>query len=117
MRKAQAPIYSVSAFNIERNQEVGKVIVDSNEINGLLPGLKIFFDNTLGLRLDPQPPVSIGGGANTLNSFAYPLPIERPVISLVGQGGDLVRPRRPARLHPADRRQPGPDHHQLHRPT
>lgn len=84
VRKAQSPIYSVSAFNIERNQEVGKVIVDSNEINGLLPGLKIFFDNTLGLRLDPQPPVSIAGGKNTLNDFAYEMPTERPVVSLSG---------------------------------
>jgi flagellin len=84
VRKAAAPIYSVSAYNIERNQEAGKVIVDSNEINGLLPGLKLFFDNTLGLRLDPQPPISISGGPNTLNSFAYMLPIERPVVSLSG---------------------------------
>jgi len=84
VRKAQAPIYSVSAFNIERNQEVGTVIVDSSEINGLLPGLKIFFDNTLGLRLDAQPPVSVSGGKNTLNSFAYRMPIERPVISMSG---------------------------------
>jgi len=83
-RVAKAPIYSVSAFNIERNLEVGKVMADSNEIVGLLPGLKIFFDNTLGLRLDPQPPLSLAGGSNTVNTFGYPLPIERPVISLAG---------------------------------
>ena len=83
-RGAEAPIYSVSAFNIERNLEVGQVMADSNEIVGLLPGLKIFFDNTLGLRLDAQPPLSLAGGGNTVNDFAYPLPIERPMISLSG---------------------------------
>jgi flagellin len=81
VRKASSPIYSVSAYNIELNASVGQIITDSNEINGLLPGLRIFFDNTLGLRLDPQPPP---GSVNTLNSFAYNLPTERPVISLTG---------------------------------
>jgi flagellin len=84
VRKSESPIYSINAFNLELNQSVGTVTVDSNEINGLLPGLRIFFDNTLGLRLDPQPPVDVLGGTNTMNDFAYPLPIERPVISLAG---------------------------------
>jgi flagellin len=81
VRKAVSPIYSVSAYNIEQNIEVGHIITDSSEINGLLPGLRIFFDNTLGLRLDPQPPP---GSVNTLNSFGYRLPTERPQISLTG---------------------------------
>jgi len=84
VRKSTSPIYSINAFNLELNQSVGTVTVDSNEINGLLPGMRIFFDNTLGLRLDPQPPVDVLGGTNTMNDFAYPLPIERPVISLAG---------------------------------
>jgi len=82
--RAVAPIYSVSAFNIEQNRTVGAVTADSNEINGLLPGLKIFFDNTLGIHLDPQPPIDTFGGTNTMNDFAYPLAIEQPVISLSG---------------------------------
>jgi len=82
--KAVAPIYSVSAFNIEQNRTVGAVTADTNEINGLLPGLKIFFDNTLGIHLDPQPPIDTFGGTNTVNDFAYPLAIEQPVISLTG---------------------------------
>jgi len=81
VRQGKAPIYSVSAFNTEINQSIGSVVVDSNEINGLLPGLRVFFDNTLGLKLDPQPPAL---GPNNLNSFAYPLAFERPVLSLAG---------------------------------
>ena len=81
VREGKAPIYSVSAYNTELNASVGSVMVDSNEINGLLPGLRVFFDNTLGLKLDPQPPTL---GANTLNSFAYPLAFERPELSLAG---------------------------------
>ncbi|MEZ5336664.1 MAG: flagellin [bacterium] len=81
IQEGEAPVYSINAFNIEKNQEVGSVIVRSNEINGLLPGVKLFFDNTLGLKLDPQPPVN---DANNLTSFAYQQPNERPDISLSG---------------------------------
>ncbi|MBN2082714.1 hypothetical protein JW859_11000 [bacterium] len=85
IRDGEAPIYSITAFNLETNKNVGSVETDSNEINGLLPGLRIFFDNTLGLRLDAQPPTNINGGPNSMTSFAYPLAIERPVISLSGE--------------------------------
>jgi flagellin len=85
IREGQAAVYSLSAFNLETNKYVGSVETDSNEINGLLPGLRIFFDNTLGLSLDPQPPANVDGGPNTLTSFAYPLATERPVISLSGE--------------------------------
>ncbi|MCB1216222.1 hypothetical protein KDL44_02450 [bacterium] len=81
IQEGEAPVYSINAFNIEKNQEVGSVIVRSNEINGLLPGVKLFFDNTLGLKLDPQPPVN---DTNNLTSFAYQQPNERPDISLSG---------------------------------
>jgi flagellin len=85
VQKGEAPVYSINAFNIEKNAQIGKVIVNSNEINGLLPGVKLFFDNTMGLRLDPQPLTSLaGGGANTLTGFGYQQPTERPVISLGG---------------------------------
>jgi flagellin-like hook-associated protein FlgL len=85
VRETQAPMYSVTAFNLEKGQSVGSMLTDTNEITGLLPGLRIFFDNTLGLSLDPEPPTSMnGGGANVLNNFAYLLPIERPQISLSG---------------------------------
>jgi len=85
VRDSAAPIYSISAFNLETNKSVGSTEVDTNEINGLLPGLKIFFDNTLGLRLDPQPPSNLDGGPNTMTSFAYLKAFERPVISLSGE--------------------------------
>jgi flagellin-like hook-associated protein FlgL len=80
VRDGEAATYSVSAFNLELNQSVGSVVTDSNEINGLLPGLRIYFDNTLGLRLDPNPPGA--PVANGLTSFAYLQAIERPTISL-----------------------------------
>jgi flagellin len=80
VQEGMSPVYSVSAFNLEQNASVGSVTTDSNEIVGLLPGLKVFFDNTLGLKIDPQPPgLAV---SNAMVSFAYPLPIERPVISL-----------------------------------
>ncbi len=85
VREGQAPVYSISAFNLEKNKSVGSTVVDSNEITGLVPGLRIFFDNTLGLRLDSQPPVSLAGGTNTLTSFGYQMATERPTISLSGQ--------------------------------
>jgi len=85
VRAGESPIYSISAFNIELNKSVGETRVDSNEIEGLLPGLRIYFDNTLGLRLDPQPPTDADGGPNDLNTFAFPKAFERPVISLAGQ--------------------------------
>ncbi len=85
IRESTSPIYSVTAFNLEKGQSVGSVITDSNEITGLLPGLRIYFDNTLGLRLDPQPPTELdGGGGNTMVSFAYELPLETPQVSLSG---------------------------------
>jgi len=85
VREGIAPVYSVTAFNLETNKNVGSTEVDSNEINGLLPGLRIFFDNTLGLRLDPQPPTDVNGGPNTMVTFPFPAAGERPMISLSGE--------------------------------
>lgn len=81
VQKGKAPIYSISAFNLELNRSVGSIITDSNEIRGLLPGLSVRFDNTLGIRLDPQPPT---GTANPLLDFGFPSPDERPALSLSG---------------------------------
>jgi len=83
-RASKSPVYSVSALNLEVNKSAGSTRVDTNEINGLLPGLRIFFDNTLGLRLDPQPPTDADAGPNTLSTFAFPRAFERPVISVSG---------------------------------
>jgi flagellin len=79
--QAEAPTYSISAFNLETGATVGQVKTDSNEIVGLLPGLRIFFDTTMGMRLDPDPPA--GGGALP-TSFAYFMAIERPELSVTG---------------------------------
>ena len=84
VQEAISPTYSVNAFNLEQGASVGSVLTDSNEIVGLLPGLKVFFDNTLGLNLDPQPPLTVEGGANTSTTFAYPMATERPAISMSG---------------------------------
>lgn len=85
VREAKAPVYSISAFNLELNKSAGSARVDTNEISGLLPGLRIFFDNTLGLRLDPQPPTDLNAGPNFMTSFGFPMAFERPVISLSGR--------------------------------
>jgi flagellin len=74
----RSPLYSVSATNIETGKSTASVRTDSNEIVGLLPGLRLFFDNSQGVILDPQPPV---GGVNSFASFPYVLPVERPTLS------------------------------------
>lgn len=73
-----SPVYSVSAVNIETGKSTATVRTDSNEIVGLLPGLRLFFDNSQGVVLDPQPPL---GGINSFATFPYVLPIERPELS------------------------------------
>ena len=96
VQEARSPLFSINAFNLETGTTVGSVTTDSNEIVGLLPGLKVFFDNSMGLRLDPQPPVSLTGGANTLTSFGYRLATESPVLSLTGEAENFfihVAPR------------------------
>jgi len=84
IREGISPVYSVSAVNAETGVTVGSVETDSNEIIGLLPGLKVFFDNTLGMKLDPQPPLDAAGGTNNMTSFGYTAAFEAPVISLTG---------------------------------
>jgi flagellin len=82
VKQGISPTYSINAYNIERNATVGSVTTSTNEINGLLPGLKLFFDNTIGINLDPQPPT---GNSNTVNNFAYTQPTASPALSLSGQ--------------------------------
>jgi flagellin len=98
VREGKAPTYSITAFNLEKGESVGEIITDSDEIVGLLPGIKIFFDNTLGLRTDPMPPTDVNGGTNSaMTSFGYLMPTERPVISLSGDVESFfihVAPRR-----------------------
>lgn len=84
-REEKSAVYSISAFNLELNKSIGSVRTDTNEINGLLQGIRVYFDNTLGLRLDPQPPTNIDNGFNTMTTFAYPMAIERPEISISGE--------------------------------
>jgi flagellin len=81
VQEGVAPTYSINAFNLETGTTVGSVEVQSSEITGLLPGLKVFFDNTLGIKIDPDPPTS--GGADP-TSFAYLKMNERPTMSLTG---------------------------------
>ena len=83
-RQGTSPVYSINAFNLETNKSVGSVKIDTNEIVGLLPGLRVFFDNTLGLRVDPEPPTTLNGGVNTIGSLGL-MPFEAPVISISGE--------------------------------
>jgi flagellin len=83
-RQGTSPVYSINAFNLETNKSVGSVKIDTNEIVGLLPGLRVFFDNTLGLRVDPEPPTDLNGGVNTIISLGL-MPYESPVISMSGE--------------------------------
>jgi flagellin len=85
VREGISPVYSLNAFNLEQGVSVGSLETDTNEIVGLLPGLKVFFDNTLGLNLDPQPPLDAFGGTNDDTTFAYRLATESPVVSLSGE--------------------------------
>ncbi len=78
-----APVYSISAFNLESGTDVGAEIVNGNEIVGLLPGLKVFFDNTLGLKLDPAPPLADANAS--IVSFGYVQATESPRLSLTGE--------------------------------
>jgi len=82
VQDASAPVYSINAVNAETGARVASVRTDSNEINGLLAGVRLYFDNTIGMTLDPQPPA---GASNPIATFEFELPIERPVISLSGQ--------------------------------
>ncbi|GEM_PF-135542 len=80
IQDAKAPIYSITATNVESGEVVGTVKTDSNEINGLLPGLKIFFDPTVQLTLDPYPPT--GNSNDAVNSNPFFRPDTRPVLSI-----------------------------------
>ena len=79
---AEAPVFSLSAFNIETGTTTGSVRTDSNQAVGLIAGLRLYFDNSLGMKLDPAPPT---GDANlSLASFAYAMATEKPEFSLSG---------------------------------
>ncbi|MBN2083231.1 hypothetical protein JW859_13615 [bacterium] len=85
IHESVAPVYSINAFNLELQQTVASIVTDTNEITGLLPGLRIFFDNTLGLKLDAEPPVDALGGTNVANDYGFLLPYERPTVSMSGE--------------------------------
>jgi flagellin-like hook-associated protein FlgL len=80
IQKAEAPIYSVAAYNIETNQLIGTQKINSGKIQGLLGGLDIFLDISGGMKLDPDPPVN-NMNLTTSNS-PYWLAAERPELSL-----------------------------------
>jgi flagellin len=80
--EAKAPIHSISAYDMDTAQSIGRLVTDTDEIVGLIPGVKIFFDNTAGMMLDPQPPTDINGGPNSMGSFPFMQALERPRVSL-----------------------------------
>lgn len=80
IQDARVPIYSVVAKNLETGSVVGNVRTDSNEINGLLPGLRLFFDPAWKFKLDPTRP--LGDANKEMVSFPYMMPMDRPQLSL-----------------------------------
>jgi flagellin len=79
---AESPLYSLSAYNIETAAVAGTVRTSSNEAVGLIAGLTLYFDTTLGLKLDPASPLA---DANlSLASFAYAMATEKPLLSVTG---------------------------------
>ena len=80
IQDARVPIYSVVAKNLETGSVVGTVRTDSNEINGLLPGLRLFFDPAWKFKLDPNRP--LGDANSEMVSFPYMMAMDRPQLSL-----------------------------------
>lgn len=77
---ARNPIYSVTATNIETGIVVGHTQTDSNEVNGLLPGLRLFFEPSWKMKLDPLNP--LGDDNKSMTSFPHIVANERPGISI-----------------------------------
>jgi flagellin len=80
VRAGIAPVYSVAAFDAHTGQSAGSVMTASNEIIGLLPGVRLLFDNSQGVRLDPRPKLNDGNPA--LVSYAYLEATDRPRLSV-----------------------------------
>jgi flagellin len=95
VQAAEAPVYSVTAYNLETNASMGEIRTQTNEITGLIPGLRIVFDNSAGLKLDADPPLA-SGNLSIVSDPAFRMPMERPVISLGGDAAQMfvhVAPR------------------------
>lgn len=84
---ARNPVYSVTATNIETGIVAGHTITDSNEINGLLPGLRLFFEPSWKMKMDPMLP--LGNDNKAMISFPFIKANERPNIS-ISQTKDLL---------------------------
>jgi flagellin-like hook-associated protein FlgL len=70
----------VAARDASTGRSLGRVITDSDRIDGLIPGLTLFFDNTMNLKLDPEPPS--GGSAFGNTMWPYYAPDETPALSI-----------------------------------
>ncbi len=77
---AAAPVYSVTARNVETGALIATQRSNTGKISGLLPGLDILLDTAGGIKLDPDPP--IGNVNATTSNSPYFLATERPVVSV-----------------------------------
>jgi len=50
-----APVYSVTAINIHTGESVGSIRTNTNKIQGLIAGVDVVFDTTVGFKLDADP--------------------------------------------------------------
>jgi flagellin len=89
VREGIAPTISINAYNLELGKSVGNLITTDNQIQGLIEGVDLRFDNTKGMRLDPEPPLEADGGANLGRKWLFPQPLERPEISVTTGYQDL----------------------------
>jgi flagellin len=75
----RAPTYSVAAVDATTGESIGSVETGTNQANGLIPGVTIYFDNSMNMTLDPEPPV---GGTGTNGQWPYNAPDETPALSI-----------------------------------
>ncbi len=80
---AVRPTYSISATNAVTGAAAGSVVTDTGSASGLIPGVTLYFDETMNLTLDPEP----NKAANSNTDFPYLTPDETPAIS-VSSGTD-----------------------------
>jgi flagellin-like hook-associated protein FlgL len=78
---AVAPTFSVSATNVITGEKVGSTLTTTSVATGVVDGIDIRFNNSVNLRLDPEP-----GSSNTNTDFPYWKPDEAPAISITGSG-------------------------------
>jgi flagellin-like hook-associated protein FlgL len=96
-----SPVYSVTAVNIHTGESIGSIRTNTNKIQGLIPGVDVVFDTTVGFKLDADPGVGTYGNSfsndrsdlegttwasddpNKTGILPFIKAYERPVVSIV----------------------------------